>query len=264
MKYENSGDEVVDESVKFTSKHEHEKFRPLALRVLTSSRWLGGFPPEVLKRLVDAGRIRKLARGTILSRRGQRIEELTVVLDGTLDVSLTSEAGKRHIQVYLESGQVMNLIPLLDEQPTIHDASAHTDAVLLQIGRSEFLAESERDPRVALALMRILCLRSRVLYASLVEAAFLSLRVRCARVLHSLMTQYGTHREGHTEITLKLSQEDLADMIGRTRQSVNKELKFLEREGVLRMQYSQFIILDEALLTQIALSKGVEHLPERL
>jgi CRP-like cAMP-binding protein len=102
------------------------------------------------------------------------------------------------------------------------------------------------------------------LYASLVEAAFLPLRVRCARVLHSLMTQYGIHRDGQTEITLKLSQEDLADMIGRTRQSVNKELKALERDGVLRMQYSHFVILNEAHLTEIALSEGVSQLPERL
>lgn len=254
----------MEKSVKFTSKHEQDQFQPLALRVLAESRWLGSFPPQALKRLVDAGRIHRLSRGEVLNQRGQRIDELTVVLDGSLDVSLTSEAGKRHIQVYLESGQVMNLIPLLDQQPTIHDASAHSDSVLLQIGRTDFLAESDRDPRVAHALIRILCLRSRVLYASLVEAAFLPLRVRCARVLHSLMAQYGMQRNGHTEITLKLSQEDLADMIGRTRQSVNKELKALEREGVLEMQYSHFVILNEPLLTEIALSEGLAHLPERL
>lgn len=247
-----------------TTAHKHSKFQLLALRVLSNSRWLGNFPQEALQRLVDKGSIQKLSRGEVLSRRGQRIDALTVVLDGSLDVSITTGEGKRHIQVYLESGQVMNLIPVLDQQPTIHDASAHTDAVLLQISRLDFLAESDRDPRVTHALIRILCLRSRVLYASLVEAAFLPLRVRCARVLHSLMTQYGIHRDGQTEITLKLSQEDLADMIGRTRQSVNKELKALERDGVLRMQYSHFVILNEAHLTEIALSEGVSQLPERL
>lgn len=254
----------MGESVKLTSKDEHAKFRPLAMNVLAASRWFAGFPQEAIERLVDAGRIERLGRGEVLSRRGQSIGDLSIVLDGSLDVSVTSEAGKRHVQVYLESGQAMNLIPLLDEQPTIHDASAHTDVVLLQIARAAFLAESDRDPRVAHALMRILCLRSRVLYASLLEAAFLPLRVRCARVLHSLMSQYGARRGKGVEITLKLSQEDLADMIGRTRQSVNKELKALEREGVLRMQYSHFIILDEQALTDIALSEGGTGLPERL
>lgn len=254
----------MGESVKFTSKHEHAKFRPLALNVLAASRWFSAFPRETIERLVDAGRVEKLARGEVLNRRGQQISDLTIVLDGSLDVSVTSEGGKRHVQVYLESGQVMNIIPALDEQPTIHDASAHTDAVLLHIDRGALLAESDRDPRVAHALMRILCLRSRVLYASLLDAAFLPLRVRCARVLHSLMSQYGVRRGNHVEITLKLSQEDLADMIGRTRQSVNKELKALEREGVLRMQYSQFVILDELALTEIALSEGSTELPPRL
>lgn len=254
----------MGESVKLTSKHEHAKFRPLALNVVAASRWFVDFPKEAIERLVDAGRIEKLARGEALSRRGELVKDLAIVLDGSLDVSVTSSEGKRLIQVVLESGQIMNLIPVLDEQPTIHDARAHTDLVLLLVNREAFLAESDRDQRVSRALMRILCLRSRVLYASLVEAAFLPLRVRCARVLHSLMSQYGVKRGDSTEISLKLSQEDLADMIGRTRQSVNKELKALEREGVLRMAYSHFIILDETVLTNIALSEGDAELPKRL
>ena len=90
------------------------------------------------------------------------------------------------------------------------------------------------------------------------------LRVRCARVLYSLMRQYGVKRGDCIEISLKLSQEELADMIGRTRQSVNKELKVLEREGVLQMAYSHFVIMDEKALSEIALSEGDTELPERL
>ena len=246
------------------SKDEYAKYRPLALNVFRASRWFAQFPGEAVERLVDAGRIEKLARGEVLSRRGQRVTELAIVLDGSLDVSVTSSEGKRLIQVVLDAGQIMNLIPVLDGQPTIHDASAHTDVVLLLVKREAFLAESDRDPRVSRALMRILSLRSRVLYASLVEAAFLPLRVRCARVLHSLMSQYGVKRGDSIEISLKLSQEDLADMIGRTRQTVNKELKAMERDGVLRMGYSRFIIVDQLALTRIALSEGDAELPERL
>ena len=254
----------MGESVKLTSKDKHAKFGPLALNVFRASRWFSEFPPEAIERLVAAGRIEKLARGEVLSRRGQSVTDLAVILDGSLDVSVTSSEGKRLIQAVLESGQIMNLIPVLDGHPTIHDASAHTDLVLLLVNREAFLAESDRDPRVSRALMRILCLRSRVLYASLVEAAFLPLRVRCARVLHSLMRQYGVKRAEGIEISLKLSQEDLADMIGRTRQSVNKELKALEREGVLRMAYSHFVIVDEKALTAIALGEGDTKLPDLL
>ena len=254
----------MDESVKLTSKQEHAKFRPLALNVLRASRWFADFPPEAVERVAAAGRIEKLLRGEVLSRRGDRVADLAIVMDGSLEVSATSAEGKRLIQVVLESGQVMNLIPVLDGQPTIHDARAHTDVVLLLINREAFLAESDRDPRVSRALMRILCLRSRVLYASLVEAAFLPLRVRCARVLHSLMGQYGVRRGDSIEISLKVSQEDLADMIGRTRQTVNKELKGFEREGILRMAYSQFVIVDEKALTAIALGEDAGELPSRL
>ena len=254
----------MGESVKLASKDTQAKFGRLALNVFRASRWFTEFPAEAIERLVAAGRIEKLARGEVLSRRGELVADLAVLLDGSLDVSVTSSEGKRLIQAVLEAGQIMNLIPVLDQLPTIHDASAHTDLLVLLINRESFLAESDRDPRVSRALMRILCLRSRVLYASLVEAAFLPLRVRCARVLHSLMSQYGVKRGESIEISLKLSQEELADMIGRTRQSVNKELKALEREGVLHMAYSHFVILDERALTEVALSEGNARLPDRL
>ena len=254
----------MGKSVKFMSKDEDAKYLPLAKSVFGASRWFAEFPAEAIERLVGGGRIQKLARGEVLSRRGQLVTDLAIVLDGLLDVSVTSSEGKRLIQAVLESGQIMNLIPVLDGKPTIHDASAHTDLVLLLVKREAFLAESDRDPRVSRALLRILSLRSRVLYASLVEAAFLPLRVRCARVLHSLMSQYGVRRGDSIDISLKLSQEDLADMIGRTRQTVNKELKAMEREGVLRMAYSHFIIVDELALSRIALSEGDTQLPDRL
>jgi len=253
----------MGESVKLMSKDEQAMYRPLAMNVVTASRWFVEFPKEAIERLIGAGRVEKLSRGDILSRRGEPVKDLTIILDGSFDVSVTSPEGKRLIQVMLESGQIMNLIPVLDEQPSIHDVKAHTDAVVLQIHREDFVGESDKDPRVSRALMRILCLRSRVLYASLVETAFLPLRVRCARMLHLLMSRYGIKRGDSIEISLKLSQEDLADMIGRTRQSVNKELKVLERQGVLRMAYSCFIIIDVKALTTIALSEGEVDLPDR-
>ena len=234
-----------------------------SLAAIAQSRWLSEFPRESLERLVAAGGFDELARGDVLCRRGERIRDLSIVIEGTLDVSVTSAAGKRYIQVYLEAGQLMNLIPVLDEQPGIHDASAHTKVTLMRIPRAAFQAEIDREPRVAQALMRVLCLRSRVLYAALTEVAFLPMRVRCARVLHSLMSQYGLKRGNAVEIGLKLSQEELADMIGRTRQSVNKELKALEREGVIRMTYSTFLIVNEAALTDIALSDSTD-LPDHL
>ena len=247
----------MNESVKFPSKTP-QAMAAHSLTVIAQSRWLSEFPRDTLERLVAVGRFDKLARGDVLCRRGERIRDLSIVIEGMLDVSMTSAAGKRHIQVYLEAGQLMNLIPVLDQQPGIHDASAHTDVLLLRIPRAAFQAEIVREPRVAQALMRLLCLRSRVLYAALTEVAFLPLRVRCARILHSLMSQYGIKRGNAVEIGLKLSQEELADMIGRTRQSVNKELKALEREGVIRMAYSTFLIVNEAALTDIALSDSTD------
>ena len=80
----------------------------------------------------------------------------------------------------------------------------------------------------------------------------LPLRARCARLLLSLVELYGASRPHGYLITLKLSQEEFADMLGRSRQSVNKELRTLESEGLIKTNYSQFIIVDLPTLQAVA------------
>ena len=70
-------------------------------------------------------------------------------------------------------------------------------------------------------------------------------------MLLTLMTSYGLPRGRGVAISLKLSQDEFADMLGRTRQSVNRELKQFERNGIIEMTYSHFIIIDEQALNAI-------------
>lgn len=227
------------------------QLRPLARSTLGRDASFASFLPATLDRFVDEGRLVALAAGEILCREGETIDALCVVIEGTLDVTTTGVSGKRHIWSYLGPGQVMNLIPVLDDQRSIHAASAHGDTTVLLIPKPLFLAAVDHEPGVARLLMRLLCLRSRVLYESASDGALLSLRARCARTLLTLMAAHGLPRPNGVAIALKLSQDEFADMLGRTRQSVNRELKQLEREAVIEMTYSHFIIRDEAALRGI-------------
>jgi CRP/FNR family transcriptional regulator, cyclic AMP receptor protein len=158
----------------------------------------------------------------------------------------------RAIWHYLESGQLFNVIGALDGGPGIHDATAHGEALALLIPRTTFRAAIDAQPQLATAMIRLLCLRSRVLYDYVADNTLLPSRARCARLLLSLVEPYGmSGPQGH-RISLKLSQEELADMLGQSRQSVNKELRWLETEGLINTNYSQFIILDPPALQAIA------------
>lgn len=80
----------------------------------------------------------------------------------------------------------------------------------------------------------------------------MSLRARCARLLLMLADAHGLPRPSGVALTIKLSQEEFADLLGRTRQSVNRELKQFEREGLIRMEYLRFTVCDVAALRAIA------------
>lgn len=236
------------------AKTAHSSYQALALAMLGRDEWFSKFPPGTRDRFIKEGKLVTLNSGETFCRHGEPIDFLCVVIEGTLDVSTTGASGKRHIWSCLGPGQVMNLIPALDDQPSIHDASARGETTVLLIPKQVFLRAVDEDPAVARQLMRLLCLRSRVLYESASDNALLNLRARCARALLSLMASYGLARHNGVAITLKLSQDEFADMLGRTRQSVNRELKTFEREGFIEMTYSHFIIRNEQALKRIVAS----------
>lgn len=226
----------------------------LACGVLKRSQWFARFDPSTLDRFVEAGELYLISRGEALCRSGDAVASLCVVIEGALDVSMTATSGKRHIVSCLEPGQLMNLIPIMDDQFAIHDAYAHDETTVLLIPKQIFLDAIDREPSLARSMTRLLCRRSRLLYENVADNALRPLRARCARLLLTLMTSYGLPRDRGVAISLKLSQDEFADMLGRTRQSVNRELKQLERDGIIEMTYSHFIILDEQTLSAIVMA----------
>lgn len=224
----------------------------MAAAVLKMTAWFGDCSPESQQALIDESTLCSLTRGETLSRRGEPVKALSLVLAGVLEVSVTSHTGKRRVVRYLEPGQLMNLIPFIDEQGAIHDATAHTDLVLLQIGRDLFSRITRTEPELVHRLMRLLCLRSRMAYDEVADTSFLTLRQRCANTLLRLVEPYGRVGTQGVAISLKLSQEELADLVGCSRPMINRELKLLEQEGAITMTYSHYVVTDLQLLRTIA------------
>jgi CRP-like cAMP-binding protein len=234
------------------TERDRSSYSALAATVLKRCAWFGDCSPESRKAIVEGAHIRVLKRGTVLSRRGDSISELAMVIDGVLEVSVTAQTGKRRVVRYLEPGQMMNLIPFIDEQGAIHDAAAHTDLVLLLIGRTLFAKVTAMEPELVHRLLRLLCLRSRMLYNDVADISFMTLRQRCASALLQLVGPYGEAGEEGVSISLKLSQEELADMVGCSRPMINRELKQLEEDGAIRTTYSHYVVTDLKLLQAIA------------
>lgn len=234
------------------SKSQSSPELTLARAVLEREAVLGGLSAGTRETFLARGQLRRYGTGEILSRRGEQLGALTILIDGSIEVSRTSAQGKRHVLRYLERGQVMNLIPVLDRRHAIHDAIAHTECLVLLVDRAVFLDLLERDAALMRGVIRLLCLRARATFEQLGSDALLPVRQRCARALVGMIGPYGRRGEDGIAITLKISRDEFSDMLGRTRQVVGKELRQLEDEGVIRSMYSHFVIIDEAGLRRIA------------
>jgi CRP/FNR family cyclic AMP-dependent transcriptional regulator len=206
---------------------------------------------ETLTTLLVAAHTLKLPAGRNICHRGEAVDAVVFVLEGKVEVSICTADGKRSILWFIGPGQAINLIPVIDGLPAIHDFRTHTPVVGASFPRTALLAAIDNDPGFGRALLGILCARSRTLYDHLAVEGLLSLQSRVARVLSLMIQSHGKQNAEGIVIELKLAQDELADMLGITRQSLNRELKLLEQLGAIALAYARIVVRDEAQLRQL-------------
>lgn len=226
---------------------------PSAYQALQQVPWFAALAPEVQERLAARSRIVVLRPGEALARRGEPQTRLSIVLAGGLEIAIHGRDGKRHVVRHLHERDVFGLVPVLDDGNAIHDADAHGLTEILQIPGEALLAELETQPVLAMNLMRLMCLRFRQLYELFSVQHLLPIN---ARVAHLLMNLLNVEPQGpsaaRAEIEVHLTQTELSDMLGVSRQSLSIELKKLGREGLIRLAHAKCVIADPAGLERYA------------
>jgi CRP-like cAMP-binding protein len=167
------------------------------------------------------------------------------VMVGTVRISLPTWKDRQLILADLPAGEFFGEMALLDGKPRSASAAALTKCELLVLERRDFLTFLEHSPTACLNLMRLLCERIRYSDERMSELAFFSLPARLARTLLRYPAQ------GHGPPKLSLSQQELAEMVGVTRENVNRCLREWQRRGVLQLKNRWIIILKPAALHAI-------------
>ena len=229
-----------------------DAYLPLTRHLLEQSGLSQQITPGTLQTLLAAGQIQRHAAGKQLALRGQPMPDLLFIIEGSLEVSMQDSEGRRSICWYVGAGQWLGLISTIDNQGAVHNARAHGDVVLLQVAQPVFLAALEQDPGLARTCLQMLCERSRNLYDNLAAGSLLALRARIARLLLMLLDQHGRDVQTGFELMLKLTQDEFADMLGVTRQSLNRELKAMEKLGLIAIAYSRITLHDVEQLRGMA------------
>jgi CRP-like cAMP-binding protein len=206
---------------------------------------LQGLAPREIDALVGLTATKRLRAGEVLCHKGAPGTTAYAVVSGRLRVTASGDDGREVVMRILDPGEVLGEIALLDGGPRSVTVDALEPAELLVLQRRDFLPFLAQRPAVAVKMLAKLGTLIRTLTEQLEDSMFLDIRARLAKKLLALAASYGSRVPGGTRIELRMSQSDLASMIGATRESVNKHLRAWTREGVLRSEKGYVTLLRE-------------------
>ncbi len=222
--------------------------RDRKIQAFKASAWFGNFPPEAVEALADAGVIRLLRDRECLFRAGDLSAGIALILRGGIRSGSLSADGHEFAFSLLKPGAIVGLVAALDGLGSVNNATAHGETEVLAIPRQAFLQVFEREPALYRHVVDMLCYRMRKAYYTLDEMALVPLRQRLARQICTLvLAQHGgTSPDG--EVSLDLTQNDLATLLGATRPIVNRAIKELEDEGLIAAGYRKLVVRDFPVL----------------
>ena len=226
----------------------HGERSPDKLSLIRDHPLFRDLPVAVLEHLGSYMKTRKVARGMAIFAKGDPGSGLMGVLSGTVRVSVASVEGKDIVLNMFHGGDVFGEIALLDGRPRTADATAMSDCELIVIERRDFVPFLRDNPDIMLKFIEILCSRLRRTSEQVQEVSFLNLPTRLARALLELSTGGGGSGDGKLAIT----QRELSQMIGRSRESTNKQLRSWEKRGWIALERGGVCVLAKERLATIA------------
>ncbi|HYM72187.1 MAG TPA: Crp/Fnr family transcriptional regulator [Stellaceae bacterium] len=212
----------------------------------------GKLPPEDLDALLLHARVEHYPAGGEIFAKGSPGRSMMAILKGRVRISTPSPAGPDIVLAILQAGEVFGEIALLDGEDRTADATAVADCDLLVLDHRDFVPFLERRAELCLLLLRLLCRRLRQTDRQVEEAMFGRLDNRVAKALVRLANGVAAESRDPGGVALRISQEELAGMVGATRESVNKLLRLWQNDGVLRLGKRLIDIPDIAAIEALA------------
>jgi CRP-like cAMP-binding protein len=217
-------------------------------QVLDKTDLFGTLPPELLSQLRDRTELTRLRRGDIIFEKGDAATNLYVVFSGRVAIAAKAADGRESVISVLGPGAMFGEMSMFDGGKRSAHARALTTAHLISVSFEDVREVLVHRPDVLWAVVRILARRLRATDEALADAMFLDVTGRTAKRLLALA-------DGDDEFRMPLTQEELAGMVGASRERVNKAIALFVKLGWLEISgRSQYHILDRAELEARAIS----------
>ena len=204
---------------------------PLAL--LKQIPLFGTFQPADHEQLAGLLRRRNLKKGDVLFRKGDEGTALYIIIKGRIKITVPSKLGDEITLAILGQSDFFGEMALLDSLPRSADATAVEETLLYVLNRSDFLSFLIHNENAVRAILYALSSRLRKTDDFLTEVCFLNISARLARRLLEMSESLIRENNPGSSMELKLTQKDLASLLGTTRETINRELKILRDRGIV-------------------------------
>jgi len=232
--------------------------RPLAsnkLAVLRKHAIFSDLDPDALDQLCRYAKHTTLKRGAAICSKGDPGNSLFAVVSGTVKISTSSADGRSAIFNLIGAGEIFGEVALLDGLARTADATAHTNCEIFVIDRREFIPFVKSQPALAMKFIELLCMRLRWTSDQVEQVILQNLPGRLASALIRLTEKRKLAPGGRT---IAVTQQEISEMVGMTRESINKQLRAWAARQWVRLEHGAIVVLDAASLQAIAEAGGSE------
>ena len=217
-------------------------------QVLRRSQLFAPLGDSEIDAILAHATVARYAEGDQIFAKGDPGNSMMAVLKGRVMISAPSPDGRQVVLTVFRDGEVFGEIALLDGKERTADATATADCELLVVPRRSMLSLLEHRPDLCVGLLIVLCERLRRTNEQVEDLAFLDLEARIAKVLIRLAEESGEGGLPARSTSVRISQRALGELVGGSRESVNKHLQDWKRSGIIAIEKGGIVIRDlEAL-----------------
>jgi len=200
--------------------------------------------PEGAAALRASLKERSVTKGEIIFQEGEPGDRMYVILEGKVKLGQSSNDGRESLLAILGPGEMFGELSLFDPGQRTSTATALTDAVILALSNEQLRPWLAGRPEVAAALLQALARRLRRTNEAMADLVFSDVPGRVAKALMDLGEKFGEVTSEGLLVTHDMTQEELAQLVGASRETVNKALADFAQRGWIRLESRQVMILD--------------------
>ena len=220
--------------------------------VLAQSPLFAALDEESAASLEAAMTRRTLARGHVVFREGDTGDRLFVVLEGKVKISRAASDGRENLLAVLGATEMFGELSLFDPGARTATVTTVTESVLASLDHDDLRPLLIERPGVAVHLLQALALRLRRTNEAMADLVFTDVPGRVAKALLDLAERFGVPEGDGTRVRHDLTQEELAQLVGASRETVNKALSEFAHRGWLRTEGRSVVLLEPERLARRA------------